>query len=76
MNESCSKSIETDAVFTETEIDKEWNINFLSDSPLGIRQTYSSKVFNGQSTFWKLVGHYFSCLKEVQIFYSWVEFSV
>ena len=27
--EVCSKSIETEAVFTKIEIDNEWNINFL-----------------------------------------------
>ena len=31
-----SKVIETEAVFTQTEMNNEWNINFLQNSPLDI----------------------------------------
>ena len=30
--ELCSKSIETEAVFTETDMNNEWNINFLQNA--------------------------------------------
>ena len=37
------KCIKTKDVFTKTEINNEWNINFLHNSPLGIQHSYSSE---------------------------------
>ena len=39
------KSIETEAVFTKTGMNNEWNINFLQNSALGI-SIYSSEFTN------------------------------
>ena len=36
-----SKSIKTKAVFVKTEINNEWNINFLRNTSLDIQHTYS-----------------------------------
>ena len=49
----CSKRIETEAVFTKTEITNESNIDFLQISPLSIQHTYSEEFSVGQGTpFW------------------------
>ena len=47
--ELCSKSIETEAVFTKTEMSNEWN-NFLQYKPVGIKHTSSSNLHTGRST--------------------------
>ena len=47
-NEVCSKSIETEAIFTKTVLNNEWNINFLQNSPPMAFKTYtefSSETF-------------------------------
>ena len=44
------KNIKTQAVFAKTEINNGLNINFLQNSLLGSRHTYSSKLSIGQRT--------------------------
>ena len=46
----CFTSIQTEAVFTNTEMNNEWNINFFQNSPLGIQQNYSSNFSTTWST--------------------------
>ena len=41
----CSKSISTETVFTKTEKNNEWNINFIQIHLLGIQNTYSNELF-------------------------------
>ena len=47
--EMCSKSIKTEAVFIKTEIDNEWNVNFLQSSLCGIQHIYSGQFSTGQN---------------------------
>ena len=61
-----SNCIETDAVFSKTEMNNEWKVNFLQNTELGIQYTYSSKSY---------ISHYTSktslfvwCLTELYIF--------
>ena len=37
-----SKSIETKAVFTKTEVNNKWNVDFIQNDDLVIQHTYSS----------------------------------
>ena len=46
----CSKSIEIETVFTKTEMNNEWNVNFLQNSYLGIQHAYFIKFSIGWST--------------------------
>ena len=39
--EECSKSIDTETLFTKKVVNYEWSINFLQNSPLGIQHIYS-----------------------------------
>ena len=43
-------SVEIEAVFTETEISKEWNVNLLQNSLFRILYTYSLEFFIGRNT--------------------------
>ena len=47
----CSKGVETENLFTKVEMNNDWNINFLQDSPLDIQHTYFSEFSISQSTF-------------------------
>ena len=44
--EVCSKSIKTVALFTQTEVKNEWNINFFQNSPLYIQNTFFQQVLH------------------------------
>ena len=46
----CLKTIETKVLFTKTQMNNEWNINFQQNSPLNIQRIYSSKFSICQST--------------------------
>ena len=46
----CSKSVETEAVLSKTQMNNEWNINFLQNRSFGIQYTYSSEFSVGQKT--------------------------
>ena len=43
--EMCSKFIETGVVFTEKEINNQWNVSFLQSKNLGIQNSYSSLFY-------------------------------
>ena len=45
-----SKSTGAEAVFSKTDMNNEWNISFLQNSPLGIQHTYSSECPIGQNS--------------------------
>ena len=45
-----SESIETEAVFIKSEMNNEWNINFLQNSSPGTQHTYSSEFSIGWNT--------------------------
>ena len=47
----CSRIIQTETVFSKTEMSIEGNINFLQNSSLSISPTYSSEFSIGQSIF-------------------------
>ena len=36
MYKVCSKNIKSEAVFTKTEMNNDWNVNFIQESHLGI----------------------------------------
>ena len=40
-----SKSIKTEAIFTKTEMNNEWKINFLQNSPLGMQHIFPAVSF-------------------------------
>ena len=50
ISKMCSKSIETEAIFTKTEMDNEWNVKFLQNSFLGIQDTNSREISIAQNT--------------------------
>ena len=50
IDETCSESIETEAVFYKAEINKEWKINFLQYSLFYMQHTYSSEFTRSLST--------------------------
>ena len=50
LHEACSKSINTEAVFINTEKDNERCINLLQNIPVGIQHNYSSEYSIGWST--------------------------
>ena len=41
-----SKSIKTETIFSKREINKEWNINSIQNSPLDIHYVYSAVQFS------------------------------
>ena len=43
MNTKMVKNIEIEAIFTLTEMNKEWEVNFLQNRPCGIQNTYASE---------------------------------
>ena len=51
----CSIIIQTEAVFTKTEINNKWKVRFLQISSLEIQLPYSSEFSIGQSTTFDMV---------------------
>ena len=62
IHEWCSKSMVTGTVFNKTEMNNEWNVNFLQSSPPSIQTTYSCKFPIWNPSFHKVLSYSFNAL--------------